>query len=164
MPGLNALFLRAGYFFENFLFTLGLIKHQGINGSAMAGDRGIPMVASRDVGEAAARSLGTRDFKGAQVRYVLGPRDLTMSETTRIMGAAIGRPDLAYVQFPYDAALEGMVSTGLSRSVASLYVEMAKGFNEGKVRSLDPRDARNTTPTRFEDFATEVIAPIYRAM
>jgi uncharacterized protein YbjT (DUF2867 family) len=164
ISGLNVLFLRAGYFFENHLVALGLIKHQGVNGSAIAPDVAFPMVATRDIGTVAATALKTRDFRGAGARELLGPRDLTMKEATALIGAAIGRPDLAYMQFPYDAALEGMVGMGLTRSMASLYVEMSRGINEGRVRNLAPRDARSATSTRFEDFATKVIAPAYGAM
>ncbi len=162
--GLNALFLRAGYFFENHLLSLGLVKHQGINGSALRGDLPIAMTASADISREAARALRSRDFAGATVQELLGPRDFTLKETTSILGKAIGRPDLAYVQFPYEAAFDGMVSVGLSKSMASLYVEMSRGFNEGKIKSVEGRNLRNTTPTRFEDFAADVLAPAYRTM
>jgi uncharacterized protein YbjT (DUF2867 family) len=164
VPGLNTLFLRAGYFFENHLLSLGLIKHQGVNGSAMAGDLPIAMAATADISREAARALRARDFTGATVREILGPRDYTLEETTSILGKAIGRPDLAYVQFPYEAAFDGMVTMGMSKSMASLYVEMSRGFNEGRIRSVEGRNLRNTTPTRFEDFAVNILAPAYRAM
>jgi len=35
--------------------------------------------------------------------------------------------------------------------------------NEGKVKSLEGRRPENTTPTRFEDFATE-LEMVYRAV
>jgi hypothetical protein len=79
------------------------------------------------------------------------------------MGAAIGKPDLKYVQFPYEAAFDAMVSAGLSKSMSTLYVEMARAFNDGLVKSVEARNARNTTPTRFEDFVTQSLAPAYRA-
>jgi uncharacterized protein YbjT (DUF2867 family) len=140
-----------------------MIKHQGINGSAMAGNNPFAQVASKDIGAAAADALRGRDFKGFAVRELLGPRDLSLDEATRILGAAIGQPDLAYVQFPYEAALDAMVGMGLSKSMATLYVEMSRALNEGLVRSVEGRNARSTTPTRFEDFATQVLAPAYRA-
>jgi hypothetical protein len=67
------------------------------------------------------------------------------------------------MQFPYEAALDAMVSAGLSKSMASLYVEMSKAFNEGLVKSVEGRNSRNTTPTRFEDFVTQVMVPAYHA-
>jgi uncharacterized protein YbjT (DUF2867 family) len=162
--GLNVLALRAAYFFENHFMSLPLIKHQGINGSAIKGDLAFAQVATGDIGDVAAQALRARDFKGSAIREMLGPRDLSLDEETRIIGAAIGKPDLKYVQFPYEAALDGMMSAGLSRSMASLYVEMSKAFNEGLVKPVEGRNARNTTPTRFEDFAVNVLAPAYRAL
>ena len=164
VAGLNLLVLRPAYFFENYFMSLPLIKQQGINGSAMAGDLAVPQIATADIAAAAAQALHARDFQGVVVRELLGPRDLTLEEGTRILGAAIGKPDLKYVQFPYEAALEGMVAGGLSKSTASLYVEMARAFNEGMIRSLQGRSERTTTPTRFDDFAARVLAPAYRAM
>lgn len=53
-----------------------------------------------------------------------------------------------------------LVAAGLSRSFASLYVEMTRAFNEGRVRPREGRHAGNTTPTRFEDFVGELSANI----
>ena len=163
VPGLNVLSLRPAYFFENHFMSLPLIKHQGINGSAMAGTYGFAQIATSDIGAEAARALHARDFTGSAMRELLGPRDLSLDEATRIIGAAIGKPDLTYVQFPYEAALDAMVSGGLSKSLATLYVEMSKAFNEGLVKPVAGRNTRNTTPTRFEDFASTALVPAYRA-
>jgi uncharacterized protein YbjT (DUF2867 family) len=162
LRGIDALILRPGYFFENFHETLGLIKHQGINGGAIAPDVAIPMIATRDIADAATRALRERRFQGVSVRELLGPRDLTQAEATRILGARIGKPELQYVQFPYGDFVKALVQSGLSENVASLYAEMARALNEGKVRSLEGRRPENTTKTRFEDFAVE-LEKAYRA-
>lgn len=163
LPRTSVLALRPGYFFENFLAVVGLIKHQGINGSAIAGDAVLPMIATRDVAEVAVRALASRDWTGFQVRELLGPRDLTHADATRIIGAAIGTPDLAYVAFPYTDYVGALVEAGLSQNVAELYTAMAKAFNDGIVVSREGRTAANTTPTTLEQFAREVIAPAYAA-
>ena len=159
---MEVLNLRPGYFFENFEETLGLIKHQGINGGAIAPDAAIPMIATRDIADAAAQALRERRFQGVVVQELLGPRDLSHSEATRILGARLGKKDLPYVQFPYDDFVKALVQTGLSENVASLYAEMARALNEGKVKSLEGRRPDNTTKTRFEDFAAE-LEDAYRA-
>jgi uncharacterized protein YbjT (DUF2867 family) len=163
LEGVNVLSLRAGFFFENFYPNLGLIKHQGINGGAIAPDLAFPMIAARDIGGAAARALVARDWSGLATRELQGPRDLTQTEATRIVGARIGKPDLQYVQFPYSDFTGALVQMGLSPSVAGLYAEMARGFNEGRAKPLEPRGSQNTTPTRFEDFAIE-LARAYEAL
>src|SRR5437867_12780826 len=98
--GVDLLVLRPGYFFENFYGLLGLIKQQGINGGALEPDVPLAMTATQDIGAAAADELSRSEFRGTSVRELLGPRDYTMAETTRILGEKIGRPDLKYVRFP----------------------------------------------------------------
>jgi uncharacterized protein YbjT (DUF2867 family) len=159
----NVLVLRPGYFFENFLAVLGLIKHQGINGSAIAPDAALPMIATRDIADVAAAALTARDWTGFRVRELLGPRDLTHAEATRIIGAAIGKPELPYVGFPYADYVGALVQAGLSQNMAELYAEMSKAFNDGLVVSQEGRSATNTTPTSFEQFAREVVAPAFAA-
>jgi uncharacterized protein YbjT (DUF2867 family) len=154
----NLLFLRAGYFFENHLATLQLIKQQGVNGGALAPDLPMAMVATRDIGKLAANALLARDFRGVVIQEILGPRDLTMAEATRIIGERIGKPDLRYVQLGYDDFQKNLVQMGLSPSIAGLYTEMVRAFNEGRIRSVQGRNPQNTTPTTFESFAAEIAA------
>jgi uncharacterized protein YbjT (DUF2867 family) len=156
--GVDVLSLRAGYFFENLHASLPLIRHQGINGSAIAPDVKMSMIATRDIGSAAAAALAAKDFSGVQIRNLLGPRDYTLVEVTRILGAKIGKPDLAYVQFPYEAFGAALEQAGLSKDLARLYVEMARGFNDGIVKPVGGRTPASTTPTTFEAFAGELAA------
>ncbi len=158
--GVHTLSLRAAYFFENFFMNLGMIKHQGINGSAVRGDVPMAMIATRDIGVAAARALAERKFTGFSTRELQGPRDYTMNEATTILGKRIGKPDLKYVTFSYEDAEKGMTGAGLTPDMARLYVEMMRAFNEGHAKMLEKRSPETTTPTRFEDFA-EVLAGAY---
>ena len=163
LPDTNVLALRPGFFFENFYASLPVVKHRGVVGDAVEPEVALPMIATRDIAAAATEALLARDFRGFVVRELLGPRDLTHAEATRIIGGAIGRPDLPYVQLPYEDMVGALVAAGLSQNVSSQYVEMSRAFNEGRVRSLEGRNASNTTPTRFEDFALE-LAQAFRAM
>ncbi len=162
LDGVHVLNLRPGYFFENFEETLPLIKHQGINGGAIAPDVPVPMIATRDIAAVAAKDLKERRFQGVSMAELLGPRDLSHAEATRILGARIGKPDLKYVQFPYADFVKALTDTGLSKDVADQYAEMARAINEGKVKPVEGRRPENTTPTRFEDFAAE-LEKAYRA-
>jgi uncharacterized protein YbjT (DUF2867 family) len=161
LAGANVLALRPGYFFENFLHSLDLIRHQGINGGGAAGRTTLPMIATQDIAAVAARALAARDWSGFQVRELLGQRDLSFDEATRIIGAKIGKPDLAYVQFPYADYSAALQQAGLSKSVADGYAEMEKAFDDGLITSIEGRNAANTTPTAFEEFAG-LIAQAYQ--
>jgi hypothetical protein len=96
------------------------------------------------------------------VRELLGARDLSFAEATRIIGTRIGKPDLKYVQFPYADFASSLVQMGISASMAGLYAEMARAFNEGKIKSREGRTPENTTQTRFEDFTGD-LARAYEA-
>ena len=152
------LLLRPGYFFENLHASLPIIRHQGVNGGAIAPDVKMAMIATRDIGAAAVAAIVARDFTGVEVRNLLGPRDLSMAEATRILGAAIGKPDLAYVQFPYDAFAGALVQAGLTPDMAGLYAEMSRAFNDGIVKVVGGRTPASATPTTFESFAKELAA------
>jgi hypothetical protein len=101
-------------------------------------------------------------FDGYIVRELLGPRDYTHREATAILGAAIGKPDLAYVEFSYEDFRKGLLGAGFSASVADAYVEMYTAFNDGRVQSTMSHDTSSTTPTTLEEFSREVFAPAYQ--
>jgi uncharacterized protein YbjT (DUF2867 family) len=155
--------LRPGYFMENHLWSIPLIRGRGINGSAVRPDVPIPMVATEDIAKAAARLFLGGKFTGSRVRYLLGPRDLTLSEATRILGEAIGMPGLKYIQFPEEDARKAMAGAGMSESAVEAMLEMERGFNEGKIRPTLERDAESTTPMTLEDFANSVFNRAYQA-
>jgi uncharacterized protein YbjT (DUF2867 family) len=161
--GLAPLHLRPGYFFENHLGWIGMVKGMGLAGAALRGDLKMAQIATRDIGEAAARRLVALDWSARTVQELQGQRDLTMAEAAAALGKAIGKPDLKYVQFPYPDAEKGMVAAGLPQEMAALYVEMSKGFNEGHLKATQPRSAATTTPTSIEKWAAEGFAPAFRA-
>lgn len=162
IEGLDVLALRPTYFMENLYSSIGLIKGMGINGGPTRPDVAFPMIATQDIAAAAAARLDKLDFRGHEVQSLLGPQDYTMQDATRALGAAIGRPELPYVQFPYDQAEQGMVGAGLSPSMAGLYIEMTRSLNEGDLFKNQPRDARTNTPTTLENWAEQAFAPAFQ--
>ena len=153
MKDADVVHLRPSFFMENLMMNMNLIHSQGINGTPMRGDLLFPAIATRDIAAAAADCLLGMQFPGKSVYDLLGERDLSMNEITRILGKAIGKPDLPYVQFPYDAAEKAMASSGLSQDLARLYIEMHRAFNEGRIMHNVRRTPDNTTPTSIEEFA-----------
>jgi uncharacterized protein YbjT (DUF2867 family) len=163
IAGLNVVHLRAGYFMENTLGQAAAIHAMGKSAGPLRGDLKLPMIAARDIGSAAAELLAALDFSGKQTRELLGQRDLSMDEATAIIGKAIEKSDLKYVQLPGEQMQPIFIQMGMSPNVASLILEMAEALNSGHMRALEQRKAQNTTPTSFEIFVKEEFVPLYRA-
>jgi uncharacterized protein YbjT (DUF2867 family) len=161
ISGLNVLHLRAAYFMENNLAAIGMIHGTGIFGHALLPDLKMPMIATRDVGDYAAQRLLDLDFSGKQTRELLGERDLSMAEATAAIARGIGKPDLRYVQLPYDQMEQALTQMGLSSKKAAVYIEMFKAINSGVLAAQEPRSPENTTPTSFETFVRDVFAVAY---
>jgi uncharacterized protein YbjT (DUF2867 family) len=157
----NVLHLRAGYFMENTLPQAAAIRMMGSTVGPLRPDLKLPMIATRDIGTAAAEALLRLEFSGKQVRELHGQRDLDYKELTSIIGKAIGRPDLKYIQAPPDQVRGAMVQMGMSENVAGLIVEMAGALDSGKMRRLESRTPGNTTATTFENFVAEFFVPAY---
>jgi uncharacterized protein YbjT (DUF2867 family) len=159
---LNALFLRAGYFMENLLPQVGAIKGFGMMAGPVRADLALPAIATHDIAAAAADALAKLEFTGQQTRELQGQRDVNYLEMSKIIGAAIGMPNLNYVQMPDDQMIQAMTQMGMSKNMAELICEMAGGLNTGHVRALEPRSAANSTPTTFEEFVHNVFVPAYK--
>ncbi len=162
IAGLNVLHLRAGYFMENTLAQVGIIQMMGIAAGPLRPELKLPMIATRDIGVAAAEALLRLDFSRQQTRELLGQRDIITPEATAIIGKAIDKPNLQYLQLPDDQVRAGLTQFGMSLNVANLILEMAAALNSGHMRALENRSAQNTTATSYESFVAEEFVPRYR--
>ena len=163
IPKLNALYLRAGYFMENTLPQVGIMKSLGMMAGPVRADLALPMIATRDIGAAAADALMGLDFTGHQTRELLGHKDLTYSQMAKIIGAATGIADLTYTQLPAEQVIQAMTQMGFSKNMATLMCEMSDALNSGYMSALEPRSQANTTPTLFDEFVHNVFVPAYKA-
>jgi len=157
----NVLHLRPGYFMENTLPQVGAIRMLGSAVSPLRPDLKLPMIATRDIGAVAANALLRLDFRGKSTQELQGERDLDYTEAATILGNAIGKPDLGYIQAPDNQILAAMVQMGMSENVAQLILEMSGALNRGHMKALEPRSATNTTPTKFETFVSETFVPAF---
>jgi uncharacterized protein YbjT (DUF2867 family) len=163
LAGLNALYLRAGYFMENLLPQVAVIQNFGVVAGPLRADLRVAMIATRDIGSVAGELLRRLDFAGKQVRELLGQRDLTYSEVASVIGKAIPRPNLAYMQLPAQQLKPAFVQMGMSSNMADLLLEMSEALNSGHMAALEARSERNTTPTSIEAFVAEEFVPRFQA-
>ncbi len=159
VAALNALYIRAGYFMENLLPQVAVIKNFGVLGGPLRGDLSVAMIAARDIGDRAAEGLLRLSFTGKQARELLGQRDVTYREVASVIGKAIGKPNLNYMQLPPQQLKPALLQLGMSSSMADLLLEMSEALNSGYMAPLEPRSAQNTTPTTIETFVAEEFVP-----
>ena len=161
IANLNVLHLRAGYFMENLLAQIGVIRSMGMTAGPLKGDLPVAIIATRDIGAAAAAALDRLDFSGKQTRELLGQRDVTMKQAAEIIGKAIGKPGLSYSNVPGMMLKPALRQMGMSADMVDLLLEMADALNSGHMTALEPRSAANTTPTSIETFASDVFVPAF---
>jgi uncharacterized protein YbjT (DUF2867 family) len=161
LAGLNVLHLRPGFFMENLFMSIAPLRSMGVLPGGLPGDVPMAWIATKDIGTYAAGRLAARDFSGSSTQELLGQRDITMKEAASIVGNAIGKPDLGYMQVPFMMLEPALVQMGLPKSTATLMIEMWKAGNAGLLAPQEQRSAKNTTPTTLESFVTEIFAPVY---
>lgn len=152
IEGLNTLHLRPCYFMENALGMVGLIKESGIMGSPIKADLAIPMITTTDIANYAAKRLLALDFEGNNHQDLLGARNVTYAEVAKVYGAAIGKPDMNYVEFTYADFKGAFMGMGASESVADNMNEFIERINDGEI-FVSERNESNTTPTTIEEFS-----------
>ncbi len=137
------------------------LRETGTLPGGMRGDVPMPWIATKDIGAYAATRLAASDFSGSSIRELHGQRDISMNEAASIVGKAIGKPDLAYVQVPSSMLLDTLLKMGLFQKTAESSIEMWEGANAGLIVPREARSARNTTHTALESFITEAFLPAY---
>ncbi len=151
----NVLNIRASYFMENLFNQIGVIKGMGIMGSPVKGDLKMGMIATQDIAHFAAEKLSALDFKGKNTVDLHGDRDYSHHEVAAIVGKSIGKPELPYVEFPFEDNKKALLEYGISESVADGFNNMYKGINAG-LFNVSKRTEQSTTKTTLEDFTNNV--------
>jgi len=161
VAGLSIIHLRAAYFMENLFMSITPLRSMGILPGGLRAEVPMPWIATQDIGAYAATLLAARNFSGRSAQELHGQRDISMKEAASIVGKAIGKPNLEYVQLSSMMLGTTLLKMGLPKKNTELIVEMWEGANAGLIVPLEERSARNTTPTTLESFVARVFAPAY---
>lgn len=121
-------FLRAGWFLENTLWDIASARATGTMASFLQPlDRKIPMVATADVGRAAAELL-TETWQGKRVVELEGPVRVAPDDLAAGLARALGRPVRAEI-VPRETW--GALFKGQGMNDPLPRIQMLDGFNEG---------------------------------
>ena len=158
----NIVHLRAASFYENHLMDLETAKNTGKIFAPVDGAKAHPHVASRDIGDVAAELLLNLNWEGRSVRGVFGPADLSYEDVAQVFSDVLGKR-IEFVRVTPEATIESMMAFGISRNVATSFVEMFTSHDAGRFVPAETRSVSNTTSTTFAEFIRGVTQRAGRA-
>ena len=122
-------FMRPSGFYYNLLGFIPGIKAAGVIVANYGADDMLIWVAPADIASAVADELEV-PVTGHKVRYVASD-ELTGNETARILGEAIGKPDLKWILISDEERQRQLETVGLSPAMAHGLVEMFSSQHNG---------------------------------
>jgi uncharacterized protein YbjT (DUF2867 family) len=125
-----ATFVRAAYFMENWSSAL-LGVAQGVLPTFLLADKAIPLVATRDIGTAAARLLA-EGGSGKRIIELAGPCEYSPRDVAAALARVVGKP-IAVQEAPEEAIAPAVTSAGMNAEWARLFQELTHGLNAGIV-------------------------------
>lgn len=158
LDGVNVKHLRPGFFYYNFFANIGMIKHMGFIGGNYGEGAKLVIADTSDIAEAAANELANLNFTGKSVRYIVSD-EKTTNEVAEILGKAIGKPDLKWVNFSDADTIGGMLQNGIPDDVAKNYAEMGAAMRSGNM-AAEYKVSRTAT---FGKTNLEAFAPVFAA-
>lgn len=160
LDGVNVKHLRPGFFYPNFLGQIGMIKNMGIMGGNYGENAKLVIVYPDDIADVAAEELENLSFMGKSIRYIASD-EKTTHELAAILGKAIGKPDLPWVNFKDEDTLSGMLQAGVPEEIAKNYTEMGVAMRSGEMASeYNANRPSSFGKTKLEAFA-QVFASVY---
>lgn len=136
--GVPTIFLRAAYFMENWTPMIGAAVRSGTLPSFLSPlERPIPMIATVDVGQAAAALL-QENWSGNRAVTLSGPTEYSPSDVAAIIeitrGQAVGAVALPEAEWP-----DALADANFSKAALAGFTEMTRSLNNAHIdRKSDP--------------------------
>ncbi|MDN3580311.1 NmrA family NAD(P)-binding protein [Mucilaginibacter flavus] len=154
-------FIRAPFFYINLFNDIPMIKTAGILGANYPADARLVMVHPTDIAAAVAEEL-QQSFAGKSVRYLVSD-ETTTGQLAKTLGAAIGKPELPWVEFTDEQAYGGMTQHGVPEEMVKNFVEMGTAIRSGAIwEDYDKHQPTTSGKIKLTDFAKE-FAAVYNA-
>jgi NAD(P)H dehydrogenase (quinone) len=125
--GVPYVFLRNGWYVENYTRQLPVILEHGLIGAA--GDGRISAAARGDLAEAAAVVVASSDGHQNRV-YELGGPSFTLADLAAEIGRQSGR-DVGYTDLSEDAYAKALVDAGVPAEAAAVYADSDRAAAKG---------------------------------
>ncbi|GAB2555341.1 NAD(P)H-binding protein [Spirosoma aerophilum] len=161
VSGLNNKFLRPSYFMYNLFGIIDMVKGAGIAGSNF-GDEPVVLTHTDDIAAVALPELLNLDFTGNRVRYIASD-ERTGPEIARVLGEAIGKPDMPWVVFSDEQYTEGLKQAGLNEEMANGYAKLGESVRNGRMQADFYANKPAFGQVKLETFAKNEFAPAVNA-
>jgi uncharacterized protein YbjT (DUF2867 family) len=152
-------FMRPVGFYTNLFRSLQTVTEQGAFISNYGGDKKEPWVSPLDIADAIAEEM-QKPFIGRTVRY-LASDEVSPNEIAKVLGDAIGKPDLKWLAISDGELLNRMLSAGMNPSIAKGFVEMQAAQGSGVLYEDYYRNKPRMGKIKLTHFA-EDFAAVFR--
>lgn len=149
-------FMRPVGFYTNMYAFAKNIKSKGAIISNYGGDQKEPWVSPKDIALAVSAAMES-PFEGRTVTYVASD-EFSPNEAARVLGAAIGKPDLKWTVITDEQLLSTWLGIGFNSQIAHGFVEMQHSQGTGELYEDYYRNKPKLGKVKLEDFAKEFAA------
>ena len=153
LPGISITHMRPTAFYYNLYHFLTVIKHTGNIVSNYGGDDKVSWVSPLDIAAAVAEEIVTPG-NGRKIKYVASD-ELTCHEVARIIGAAIGKPDLQWLTITNEEMQSRLEAAGMQSQTAAGLVELNASMHNGELFRDYYEKAPVLGKVKMADFAKE---------
>ncbi len=158
LKNLNLKIVRPSYFYNNLMGMIPMIKHMNVMGSNFgSSNEKLILTHTTDIADVVAAELLALKFKGHSIRYVASD-ERHPKEIAEILGKAVGKPGIPWMEFKNEDALNGMLQGGLNKEVANGYLEMGIAFKNGTIQADYWKNKPALGKVKLESFAKEFVA------
>jgi len=156
IPDISLTFIRPTSFYYNFFEFIPMIKQAGFIGGVYGGEDQLAMVSPTDIATSIAEEINKLTDR-KKVVYVCSD-DRTCNEVAKVLGRAIGIPDLKWITLPQEQVLKSLKEHGMSEDSASNLVELGTAIHTGLLREDFDKDIQSLGNVKLEEFAEEFAA------
>jgi uncharacterized protein YbjT (DUF2867 family) len=146
-------FMRPVGFYNNMFAFIPTIKTQNAIIQNYGGDDKDAWVSPLDIAAVIAEEM-EKSFNGREIRYIASD-EVSPNEVAEILGEAIGKPDLKWLEIPDEQILNGMKVAGMNPEIAKGLVEMNAGRRSGVLLEDYNRHKPTLGKVKLKDFAKE---------
>jgi uncharacterized protein YbjT (DUF2867 family) len=145
--------MRPVGFYYNMLAFIPTIKTQNMIVSNYGGNDKEPWVSPLDIAAVIAEEI-EKPFDGREIRYIAGD-EVSPNEVAKILGEAIGKPDLKWLSIPDEQFLNGLLAAGTNPQIAKGFMEMNASRRGGVLYEDYNRNKPTFGKVKLKDFAKE---------